>query len=196
MELARDDPSIPNAGDALVILRGSWVEVMPGGDLRLSPLIADIAVDVPEEGKLQYRQTAAEYWLSTRLLDQRTLPLCFWNAFWGKHGAVLAKLCQVIETLPLEQLRGAAAMLSPMTFFRTDQSIYPDVPPLGAMLRLLQFEVANAVEEKETAGRIALRLMTEIDEIRRSCTSASSNVRRYTENPSCRAREYRACKRT
>ena len=165
LELARDDPSIPNAGDALVTLRGSWIEVMPGGDLRLSPLIADIAVDVPEEGKLQYRQTAAEYWLGTRVLDQRTLPLCFWNAFWGKHGGVLARLYQVIETLPLDQLRGAAALLSPMTLFRTDQSIYPEVPPLGAILRLLQFEVANAVEEKEIAGRVALRLMTEIDEI-------------------------------
>jgi hypothetical protein len=165
LALARDDPSIANVGDALVTLRGSWIEVMPGGDLRLSPLIADIASDIPEEGKLQYRQTAAEYWLSTRVLDQRTLPLCFWNAFWGKHSWVLARLVQVIETLPFEQLRGAAAMLSPMTMFRTDQTIYPEAPPLGAMLRLLQFEVANAVEEKEIAGRVALRLMTEINEI-------------------------------
>jgi hypothetical protein len=117
--------------------------------------VADIAVDVPEEGKLQYRRTAAEYWLGTRVLNQSTLPLCFWNAFWGKHGWVLAKLCQVIETLPLDQLRGAAALLSPMTLFRTDQSIYPEAPPLGAILRLLQFEVANVVEEKEIAGRVA-----------------------------------------
>ena len=50
LALARDDPSIANAGDALVTLRGSWIEIMPGGDLRLSPLIADIASDVPEEG--------------------------------------------------------------------------------------------------------------------------------------------------
>ena len=99
------------------------------------------------------------------MLNQRTLPLCFWNAFWGKHGGVLVKLYQVIETLPLDRLRNAAALLSPMTLFRTDQSIYPEVPSLGAILRLLQFEVANAVEDDEVAGRVASRVLTEIDEI-------------------------------
>ena len=116
-------------------------------------------------GKLQYRRTAAEYWLATRVLNQRTLPLCFWNAYWGKHSGVLTRLYQVIETLPLDQLRGAAALLSPMTFFGTDRSIYPELPAVGAILRLLQFEVANAVEDNETAGRVALRLITEIDDI-------------------------------
>ena len=165
LRLARNEPVIPNAGDALAILRGSWIEIIPGGDLRLSPLIADIGKDVPEQDVLQQRQTAAEYWLSNRVLDQRTLPLCFWNAFLGKHGGVLARLYQVIETLPRDQLRGAATLLSPMTLLRTDQSIYPEAPSLGAFLRLLQFEVANAVEDSETAGRVALRLMTEIDEV-------------------------------
>ena len=165
LELARDEPSIPNASDALATLRGSWIEAMPGGDLRLSPLIADIATDVPEDERLQYRRIAAEYWLGTRVLNQRTLPLCFWNAFWGKHSGVLARLYQVIETLPLDRLRSAAALLSPMTLFRTDQSIYPEVPSLGAILRLLQFEVANAVEDDEAAGRAASRVITEIDEL-------------------------------
>ena len=165
LKLAQDEPLIPEASDALATLRGSWIEVMPGGDLRLSPLISDIAIDVPEDGKLQYRRTAAEYWLGTRVLDQRTLPLCFWNAFWGKHSGVLVQLYRVIEKLPRDQLRGAAALLSPMALFRTDQSIYPEVPSLGAILRLLQFEVANALEDRETAGRVALRLITEIDEV-------------------------------
>jgi hypothetical protein len=165
LRLARDEPSIPNASDALAILRGSWIEIIQGVDLRLSPLIADIGNDVAATEVLQHRKTASEYWLSNRVLDQRTLPLCFWNAFLGKHGGVLAILCQLIEQLPNSQLRGAAALLSPMTFFRTDQSIYPDALPIAAMLRLLQFEVANAMEDRKTAGHAASRLMTEIDEV-------------------------------
>ena len=91
--------------------------------------------------------------------------MCFWNALWGKHTTILMHLCQAIETLPNERVRGAAALLSPMTLLRTDRSIYPEVPPIGAMLRLLQVEVANAVEDDETAAKAAEALMSEIDTI-------------------------------
>lgn len=165
MRLAQGQPPIPNAGDALAILRGSWIEVIPRNDLRLSPLIADIGQDVLEQERLQWRQIAAEHWLGMRVLDERTLPLCFWNAFLGKHAWVLAKLCQVVETLPPERLRAAAALLSPMTFLVTERSIYPEIPPVAVMLRLLQFEVANAVEDGETADRVARRLFMEIEAV-------------------------------
>jgi hypothetical protein len=164
LRLAQGDPSIANPSDLLAILRGSWIEVVPRNDLRLSPLIADIGRDVAEGEALRWRQIAAEHWLSTRVLNERTLPLCFWNAFWGKHTSVLAVVCQTIETLPAERLQGAAAMLSPMLVLVTDRSIYPDVPPIGVMLRLLQFEVANAMEDVDAARRIAARLIVEIEE--------------------------------
>ncbi|MGA2794449.1 MAG: hypothetical protein ABSE69_13120 [Roseiarcus sp.] len=165
LKLGRQGPPIANAGDALTILRGSWIEVIPGNDLRLSPLISDIGTDLGEDETIRCRQTAAEHWLGLGVLDQRTLPLCFWNALWGKHTTILAHLCRAIETLPNERVRGAAALLSPMTLLRTDRSIYPEVPPIGAMLRLLQVEVANAVEDDETAAKAAEALMSEIDTI-------------------------------
>jgi hypothetical protein len=165
LKLARQDPPIANASDALAILRGSWIEVIPGNDLRPSPLISDIGTDLGEDEIIRCRQTAAEHWLGTGVLDQRTLPLCFWNALWGRHTTILAHVCQAIETLPNEHLRGAAALLSPMAFLRTDRSIYPEVPPIGTMLRLLQVEVANAMEDDETAAKAAEALMSEIDMI-------------------------------
>jgi hypothetical protein len=114
MTLAQREPSIPRAGDALAVLRGSWVEIMPRNDLRLSPLITDISNDVPIEDSLAFKQIAAEYWLSKRTLDERTLPLCFWNAFLGKHVSVLATLCVLIEQLPPEKIVAIAAHLSPL----------------------------------------------------------------------------------
>lgn len=165
LKLAHQNPQIANASDALAILRGSWIEVISGNDLRLSPLISDIGNDLGADEIVRCRRTAAEHWLGTGVLDQRTLPLCFWNALWGKHTAILAHICQAIETMPNEHVRGAAALLSPMTFLRTDRSIYPEVPPIGAMLRLLQVEVANAVEDGETATTAALALVSEIDTI-------------------------------
>jgi len=165
LKLARAHPPLQNASDVLAVLRGSWIEVIPPNDMRLSPLIADIGQDVDQTERLRWRQIAAEYWLSTRVLNNRTLPLCFWNAFLGKHTYVLTMLCQTIQTLPAERLRSAASMLSPMTAFSTERSIYDEVPPVAAMLRLLQFEIADAVEDAETANRVANRLIVEIDEI-------------------------------
>jgi hypothetical protein len=165
VKLAHQDPPIAHASDALAILRGSWIEVILGNDLRLSPLISDIGNDLGADEIVTCRRTAAEHWLGTGVLDQRTLPLCFWNALWGRHTAILAHICQAIETMPNEQVRGAAALLSPMTFLRTDRSIYPEVPPIGAMLRLLQVEVANALEDGETATTAAEALISEIDTI-------------------------------
>ena len=52
-----------------------------------------------------------------------------------------------------------------MTFLRTDRSIYPEVPPIGAMLRLLQVVVANTLEDGETATTAAEALISEIDTI-------------------------------
>jgi hypothetical protein len=54
----------------------------------------------------RWRRIAAVYWLGTRVLDERTLRLCFWNAFWGKHTWVLFKLCQILESF-----EGAAARI-------------------------------------------------------------------------------------
>jgi len=165
LKLAHSEPAIPNAGDALAVLRGSWIEITPEGDLRLSPLIADISTDVSQDDALQWRQIAAAYWLSKRILDARTLPLCFWNAFLGQSTPVLLKLCGMIQTLPPDQLRGAAALLSPMTVLATDRPIYSGDPAIGTMLRLLQVEVANAVEDHKAAAKAAMRLVVEIDAV-------------------------------
>jgi hypothetical protein len=53
LKLAHIDPPIPHAGDILAILRGSWIEPLPGGDMRLSPLIADIGNDATLAEKMK-----------------------------------------------------------------------------------------------------------------------------------------------
>ena len=69
--------SIPNATDALAILRGSWIHPLPDGHMRLSPFIADIGHDVPTKEIMACRSTAADHWLGDGTLNDRTLPLCF-----------------------------------------------------------------------------------------------------------------------
>ena len=97
LKLAAAEPPLRNAGDAIAVLNGVWLEILPHDDVRVSPLIADIASDVPATDLRAWRRLAALHWLENRTLDKRTLPLCFWNAFWGEHDGVLMKLCEVMQ---------------------------------------------------------------------------------------------------
>lgn len=45
-KLGRSEPAIESVGDALAVLRGAWLEPLPAGDFRVSPLLGDIASDV------------------------------------------------------------------------------------------------------------------------------------------------------
>ena len=95
---------------------------------------------------------------------------------------VLTNICQAIVQLPREHIAGAAALLSPMTVLTTENSIYPEAPAVATMLRLLQFEVCNAIEDDEAAGRAAARLGLEIDAIERAELKALRNLDRGAED--------------
>lgn len=163
--LCRDPPAVQHPSDALALLKGSWVEPVADGGWRLSPLLSDLGADVTDEQAKRWRQIAAVYWLSKRTLDARTLPLCFWNAYLGRHLQVLLKLSQVIMELPPGQVQSAAAMLSPLAAFRTDRSILAEEPMTACGLRLLQIVVADAIEDEKAAASAAETLLSEIDAV-------------------------------
>jgi tetratricopeptide (TPR) repeat protein len=160
------EPAVAYAGDSLALLKGSWIEPAASGGWRLSPLITDLQSEVAPESASVWRRIAAEHWLAKRTLNEHTLPLCFWNAFLGKHIWVLLKLGEVILGLPPEQLRGAAAMLSPMAALSTDVSLLPEEPMTAASLRLLQIRVAEATDDQALATRAALAWLRETDSIK------------------------------
>ena len=165
LKLAAAEPRLPNAGDAIAILKGAWLEILPQGDTRISPLISDIINDVPAADLKAWRKLAALHWLQHRTLNERTLPLCFWNAFWGEHDWVLLKLCEVMQTMDADKLRAVAPILAPFSYMKTDVPIYAGSPLVGAYLRFLQFQIADAVDKPEVAGDAAERFLIEINEL-------------------------------
>ena len=161
--LSRDPPEVERPSDALTLLKGTWLEPVAGIGWRLSPLLTDLAADVSPEQAKRWRQIAAVYWLSKKTLNARTLPLCFWNAYLGKHPVVLLKVTEAIMTLEPGQVQSAAAMLTPLTAFQTDRSLFPEEPMTACGLRMLQILVADAVEDERVAGAAAATLLSEID---------------------------------
>src|SRR5204863_8920010 len=138
-KLAEDAPVVRNAGDVIALLRGVWLEILPHGDVRISPLLSDITNDVPRDEGKKWRQLAAVHWLGTKTLNERTLPLCFWNAFLGEHDWVLLKLSEVMQTMDPDKLRAAAPILASITILATDKPLYPANALVGLYLRMLQF---------------------------------------------------------
>jgi hypothetical protein len=163
LKLAAAEPPLRNAGDAIAVLKGAWLEILPHDDVRVSPLIADIANDVPASDLKAWRRLAALHWLEYRTLNERTLPLCFWNAFWGEHDGVLMKLCEVMHIMEPDKLRAAAPILAPLSFLITDGPIYQSHPLVGLYLRYLQFQIADAVDRPDIAGKVAERFLVEVD---------------------------------
>lgn len=164
LKLAAAEPRLRSAGDAFAVLKGSWLEVLPHDEVRVSPLISDIGSDVPADVAKRWRRIAALHWLETRTLNERTLPLCFWNAFWGEHDWVLMKLCEVMQTMESEKLRAAAPILAPITYLTTSATIYPNNPLLALHLRHLQFLITDAVDQPDIAGQVAARFLVEMEE--------------------------------
>lgn len=171
-KLILSEPALSSGTDALAALKGSWLENLTKGDFRVSPLLSDIVADIPPEEAKRWRQVAAEYWLSTRSLNERTLPLCFWNAFLGQHDWVLAKVVELIVSLEKEQLRSVASILSPLATFKTDTSIYESNKFVGVLIRLLQFEIADALGQNDASAKVAERLLVEMDELSDQTTMA------------------------
>ncbi|TIN79755.1 hypothetical protein [Mesorhizobium sp.] len=158
------EPPLRNGGDAFAVLKGTWLETLPPSDVRVSPLISDIVTDVPPEDLKRWRRLAAEHWISFRTLNERTLPLCFWNAYFGEHDWVLTKISETMQTLTREELRAAAPMLSPITALLTDRPIYSGNPIAAIFVRILQFAVADTLDQGDIASKAAVRLLAELDE--------------------------------
>ncbi|MDY6946994.1 MAG: hypothetical protein SXG53_14860 [Pseudomonadota bacterium] len=162
--LAHEPQAIDKPGDALVALRGSWIEVLAEGYLRLSPLISDLQGDVPAESARRWRQLAAEHWMMSGVLNEQTIPLVFWNAFLGQHAWVLFKVCQATLPLSPELLRAVGGVLAPLVIMRTDAPLW-EQPELGSMLRLIQIRAADAVEDERAATEAARAWLREIETV-------------------------------
>lgn len=163
LKLASAEPPLRNAGDIIALLKGAWLEVLPHDAVRVSPLISDIVSDVPASDLKAWRGIAAIHWIKSRKLNERTLPLCFWNAYWGEQDYVLLKVCETVITMEEDKLRSAAPILGTLTFLKTDQPIYPSSPIVGLYLRALQFLVAAAVDKPDIAGATARRFLDEAE---------------------------------
>jgi tetratricopeptide (TPR) repeat protein len=164
-KLASADPSIASAGEILAFLKGPWLEVLPGGDLRLSPLLADAVNDVAPGEVTKLRMIAAEHWFGDGVMNERTLPLSFWNAYFSEHFWILFKLCHLVASLGDDKITSAAAQLAPIVLLHIDKPIFDGNAPLSAQLRLLQFEVANAARDGERASSIAAKLLIELEAV-------------------------------
>ena len=167
LSVSKVSPLIPDTGDHLAYLIGPWIETTPYGDFRISPLLGQLSNDLPTDEKKSVAGTAAETILSRRLLNYRTLPRCFWNAFAAEREDLLGLLVSILSSKTEDEWVKIAPMLEAVSVFHTDRLIYPKNKHLSACLRILQIDVALGLGKADLALKIVRRFFVEIADLPR-----------------------------
>lgn len=162
--LAETSPAIAEAGAALDLLKGPWLEPMSNGRLRVSPLLSDAGIKVLSQPEQMAMHSAIATGLASRsTIDAVDLtPLILSAIRTGNHQGLQV----IVHTALLKKLPDlvVARALYPLAFMRTDQPLVTDAPALNTMLRFAQIKVAALDNMAAVAQRSYQALLGETDD--------------------------------
>lgn len=163
LELGASAPAIREAGSALDLLRGPWLEPLAGGMMRVSPLLSDAGFKVLLSDEQEAIHRAISQALATRRpIKASDLPQLTFSAVRTGHALGIRV---VIEATLLKGLPDAviARALYPLAFLHTDRPLFPKDAGLNRMLRLAQMKVAATQGMPTVAMAVFTRLAMEAE---------------------------------
>ncbi|WP_205679477.1 hypothetical protein [Brevundimonas lutea] len=164
LSLAEVSPAIPEAGAALDLLKGPWLEPLAGGRLRVSPLLSDAGIKVLSEAEQAAVHTAiAEGLASKSTIDAADLPQLVLSSIrtGSKRGLKVVVHAALLQKLPGQMV---ARALYPLAFMRTDRPLISSAPAINRMLRFAQIKVASLDGMTGVAERAYQTLLAETDD--------------------------------
>ncbi len=150
---------IQNPGDVFDCLVGPWIEAIIEDYYRVSPLIANAAIDALAPAEVQtIRYNLAEAVLAAGKLSQHEAGSIFMHAFMGKNARVLIIASNGILTS--DEVVQEAVFNDISWFLACDPPkgalLFPDNTFINTTLRMLQFRIAVSVNPSK-AEHIAER---------------------------------------
>jgi hypothetical protein len=154
-------PTITPAGEALDALIGPWVEATGRDSYRISPLAGQSGKDMllPEQQRVIHGAIASDF-MSGSSVNASDIDKIILHAILGKNEPVLVSLTLLLMTSGSRVISFLADSLALLSFFETGKLIYPENVYISSMLRLVQFKVLAAGQEKsgiESCVRALLR---------------------------------------
>lgn len=162
LELGKVEPGIAQAGEALDLLIGPWIEDLGRGYYRLSPLLSGAARDVvPASDFKSVQRAIVDCLISRRPLTGNLLSTAFMHALASAHEPGLMMLAALPVTAEESKKRYVAQELMALKYLRIDQPLFDRNPYLGVLLRFAQFHVLVEFEDWRQANRCFAQLLKE-----------------------------------
>ena len=155
-------PVISAAGERLNELVGPWLEAVGRGHYRVSPL----ASNAGRQSLTTNDQRAVHKLIATNLLERGSIDasdanMVLTHALAGKSTQSLAALAYMVMMTKRDSVSSLSEQFFMLRMLRTDRPIYPDVPWVSRMLRLVQFTLVAETEEGPTILACATALLKE-----------------------------------
>jgi hypothetical protein len=166
LSVAAVPPPIVRAGEALSILIGPWIETIGKDKFRVSPLAGQSGRDMllPEQQKAVHSAIASQFF-SGSTIDASDIDKIILHSILGKNEVVLISLTAKLLTSGEQSINFLADSLTLLRVFETSKPIYPENSYISASLRLVQFKVLAAGQDKSGVRACVIALLREIDQV-------------------------------
>lgn len=166
LKIASAPPPIAQAGEALDALIGPWVETIGRDSYRVSPLAGRSGKDMLLSDQQQVIHGAiASQFMSEGSVSASDVDKVILHAILGKNEPVLVSLTHKLLTSGDQVISFLAENLALLKVFETDKPIYPGNLHISSMLRLVQFKVLAAGQDKSGIGSCVRALLKESEEL-------------------------------
>lgn len=141
---------IPNAGDLIDRLQGKWFERMMAERISVTPMLKGSAADVwsVERKRLAHRHLYDAI-ARVKTLDQGDAASLLFQAYMSQEGSRLAHCARVLETIGEGSVSSVVfqqLVWLPYVALEAKQKFFEPQPYVSALLRQLQFSVANELD--------------------------------------------------
>lgn len=139
LHVAAIAPQVDMPGERLDTLVGPWIDALANGQLRNSPLVADLGRDtlMPAE-QASVRRTALDQLFAGNTLDVRQADAAYRYALEGKLRTELLKFSGAVIGSKEQDIRRLAAWMPSLRGTSAKSSIFPDDVEVSRALRFAQ----------------------------------------------------------
>lgn len=139
LHLAAIAPQVDMPGERLDTLVGPWIDALANGQLRNSPLVANLGRDtlIPDE-QASVRRTALDQLLAGNTLDVRQADAAYLYALEGRLHTGLLKLSMAVIGSKEKDIRSLSAWMPSLRGMSTKSQIFPGDAYASVALRFAQ----------------------------------------------------------
>lgn len=168
LSLTHSVGGIANGGDVIDALQGKWLEQAYVGRLSVTPMLKGSAAEVwsTERRQLAHRHIYDAI-AGVKTLNVADAASLLYHAYLAQNGSRLAQCARVLETINEDAISAAVfqqLVWLPYVSLSEGQRFFEAHPFVSAMLRQLQFSVANQVDS-ESLPSILNRWTEEVAQI-------------------------------